>query len=88
MYFVGRGRGGAGAHSLFGLSGSALIRSGINTENCQEGFLECKRIGAMPAKEYSCAINLGFVLKCVTTGLLLLERVLQPQLLSSHICTG
>ena len=38
----------AGAHSLFGLSGSALIRrwvvNHINMVNCQEGFLECKRI--------------------------------------------
>ena len=34
---------------------------------CQEDFLRCKRIGAMPAKEYFSTINLGFVLKGVTT---------------------
>ena len=39
----------------------------INMANCQEGFLVCKSIGAMPVKEYSCTINLGFLLKCVTT---------------------
>ena len=81
MYFVGRGQGGLlfeGRLSLtfwaFGVGAYSkwvLIRRWavycINMANCQEGFLECKSIGAMPVKEYSCTINLGFLLKCVTT---------------------
>ena len=96
MYFVGRGRGGLsftfwafgdGAYSKWVLIHRWAVYR-VNMANCQESFLECKSIGAMPVKEYSCTINLGLLLKCVTTRSLLLERVLQPQLLSSHICMG
>ena len=81
MYFVGRGRGELlfegrlsftfwafwdGAYSKWVLIRRWAVYR-INMANCREGFLEYKSIGAMPMKEYSCTINLGFLLKCVTT---------------------
>ena len=81
MYFVGRGRGGllfegrlsftfwafgVGAYSKWVLICRWAVYR-INMANYQEGLLECKSIGAMPVKEYSCTINLGFLLRCVTT---------------------
>ena len=80
MYFVGRGPSGLlfegrlsftfwafrdGAYSKWVLIRKWAVYR-INMANCQEGFLECKSIGAMPVKEYSCTINLGFLLKRVT----------------------
>ena len=87
MYFVGRGQGAllfegrlsftfwafwVGAYSKWVLIRRWAVYC-INMANCQEGFLECKSIGAMPVKEYSCTINLGFLLKCVTTRAQMLE---------------
>ena len=39
----------------------------------------------MPAKEYSCTINLGFVLKCVTTGLTFRKGPPTPAFKFSHL---
>ena len=43
----------------------------------------------MPAKEYSCTINLGFVLKCLTNRSFTFRNgPLTPAFLSFHICMG
>ena len=102
MYFVGRGRGGllfedrlsftswdfrVGAYSKWVLIHRWAVYR-INMAYCQEGFLVCKSVGAMPVKEYSCTIKLGFLLKWVTTRSLMFRKGPQTQLLSSHICMG
>ena len=99
MYFVGRGRGGLlfegrlsftfWAFRVDAYSKWVLIRRWEDMANCQEGFLECKSIGAMPVKEYSCTINLGFLLKCVTTRSFTFRKGPQtPAFKFSHLYGG